>query len=236
MKFMQRAALALAGLFALSSAPALVLAHGQSGQSSGSGSDTGAYGSGSQGSMEKSPTGQGSKGAYGAGSASKLSSDDRDFIYKASQDNQGEVDLAKLAEQKASSSAVRSLARSMLQDHEKVQSQLKEIASSSNLTLPTAVPSDIKTKRTELSKLSGADFDRQFIDFVVDAHEKDISAFQKEAQRQDANPKVQKFASSTVPQLEMHLTEARNIQKQVSGKSGAGAGGDSTGGSTGGGY
>jgi hypothetical protein len=74
------------------------------------------------------------------GGASSLSSSDRNFIMKAAQGGMAEVELGQLASQRASDPQVKQFAERMVADHGKANDQLKQIASSKNVTLPTDVP------------------------------------------------------------------------------------------------
>jgi putative membrane protein len=66
-----------------------------------------------------------------------------------------------------------------------------------------------------LSKLSGADFDRAYARAMVKDHEKDIAAFQKEAES-GADPQIRQFAAQTLPTLQSHLQEAKQMEQAVS--------------------
>ena len=72
--------------------------------------------------------------------SSSLSSSDRNFLMKAAQGGMAEVDLGQLASQRASDPQVKQFAERMVADHGKANDQLKQIASSKNVTLPTDVP------------------------------------------------------------------------------------------------
>lgn len=64
----------------------------------------------------------------------------------------------------------------------------------------------------KLSKLSGANFDREYMKNMVSDHKKDISDFKSEA-RKAKDPDVKQFAASTEPTLEEHLKLAQSAEK-----------------------
>jgi len=143
--------------------------------------------------------------------ASSLSSSDRNFIMKAAQGGMAEVELGQLASQRASDPQVKQFAERMVADHGKANDQLKQIASSKNVTLPTDVPAAEKRERDRLAKLSGAQFDREYMSHMVSDHQKDIKEFQKAA-KSAKDPDVKSFAESTLPTLNDHLAAAKSAQ------------------------
>ena len=74
-----------------------------------------------------SSTQDSSKAASSAGS-SQLSAADQKFVKKAAQGGMAEVELGKLATQKASSDDVKKIGQRMVDDHTKANDQLKQIA------------------------------------------------------------------------------------------------------------
>jgi putative membrane protein len=144
--------------------------------------------------------------------ATNLSSGDRKFIEKAAEGGMAEVQLGKLATQKAGADQVKQFGQRMVDDHSKANDQLKQVASSKNVTLPTDVDKSTKREMDKLSKLSGADFDREYMKNMVSDHKKDVSDFKSEASRAK-DPDVKQFAASTLPTLQEHLQLAQSAQQ-----------------------
>src|SRR6185295_14604917 len=63
---------------------------------------------------------------------------------------------------------------------------------------------DQKAKKEKLDKLSGAAFDKEFVNMMVTNHKANIPNFEREASR-GSDPDVKQFASSIVPTLKEHL-------------------------------
>jgi putative membrane protein len=153
------------------------------------------------------------------GTASRSASDslaraDRKFIEDAARGGMAEVQLGQLAAQKAQSSEVKQFGQKMVDDHGKANDQLKSIASSKNVTLPTDLDRAHKRDYDRLSKLSGADFDREYMKHMVSDHKKDVSDFRKEA-KSGKDTEVKNFASTTLPTLEQHLQMAQQADAAV---------------------
>lgn len=138
--------------------------------------------------------------------------DDKKFIKDAALGGMAEVELGKLATQKASSDAVKQFGQKMVDDHTKANDQLKEVASKESIPIPDALDSKHESRINKLSKLSGPDFDKAYIKDQVKDHQQDVSEFKSEADN-GTDPNIKQFASSTLPTLEQHLSMAKELNK-----------------------
>jgi putative membrane protein len=138
--------------------------------------------------------------------------DDKKFVKEAAMGGMAEVELGKLAEQKASSDAVKQFAQKMVTDHTKVNDELKQIASQANVNVPDQLGKKYQSRIDKLSKLSGADFDKAYIKDQLKDHKSDVSDFQSESQN-GTIPAVKDFAAKNLPTLEQHLDLAKNLSK-----------------------
>jgi len=137
---------------------------------------------------------------------------DRRFVTKAADDGNDEIALAKLAAERATNPEVKSFAQKLVDDHTQVASELSGIASQKNVKIDKDNDKDRTYKR--LSKKSGADFDQEFVEHMIDEHEKDIKMFEKAAN--DAkDPDVKAFASKHVDHLRSHLQQAQSLRQSV---------------------
>ena len=66
----------------------------------------------------------------------------------------------------------------------------------------------------KLSKASGKDFDKMYIDGMVEDHEKDVEAFQTQSEKGD-DPDVRAFAAKTLPTLRDHLQMIKDIKSKM---------------------
>jgi putative membrane protein len=131
--------------------------------------------------------------------ASTLAPADREFMVTAAADGHKELELARIAGQKAASQAVRELAQRIEKDHAQADWELKSLAQSKRVTLPTP---DHKTTIATLEK--DANFDRTYSTMMVADHKKAIALFERAAKSSDADVKA--FAEKTLPALREHLT------------------------------
>ena len=106
--------------------------------------------------------------------------DDKKFLTNASQGNYDEIQLGKLAEQKATNPDVKNFGHRMVTDHTKLGETMKPYASEWGITAPTALSPDAQKEYNDLSGKSGADFDKAYMSDMVSDHSKDLDAFNKE--------------------------------------------------------
>lgn len=143
-----------------------------------------------------------------------VAASDKAFMMKAAQGGMAEVELGKLAADKAQDADVKAFGQRMVDDHSKANDQLKSIAQQKNVTLPTDLDAKDKALKDRLSKLSGAQFDRAYMQNMVSDHKKDVAEFKKEASSGKDND-LKNFASQTVPTLESHLQDAQKAASKT---------------------
>jgi putative membrane protein len=137
-----------------------------------------------------------------------------DFAKAAAQGGMAEVELGQLAATRAASPEVKQFGQQMVTDHSKANAELKQIAAGKNMQLPTEVNSDQKSLMEKLSKLSGADFDKEYVKAMVDDHEEDVEEFQNQSQsNSDADLKA--FAAKSLPVLQHHLQMIKDIKAKM---------------------
>ncbi len=145
----------------------------------------------------------------------KVSASDKKFVKQAAEGGMAEVELGKLAAEKASNPDVKKFGQRMVDDHTKVNEQLKEVASSQGIDLPDKLTAKDEMTKEHLSKLSGEQFDRAYMSDMVKDHTQDVADFQRES-NSATDPAVKQFAQKIVPILEDHLKEAKEIAPTTS--------------------
>ena len=134
-----------------------------------------------------------------------------DFANKAATGGMMEVELGKLAEDKASSQQVKDFGKMMVEDHTSVNNNFKNITSKKSIELPATVTDDQRKDIDKLSKKSGKDFDKAYVDMMVKDHKDDIKEF-KEAEGKVADNDIKNFITSTLPTLQKHLDAIQAIK------------------------
>jgi putative membrane protein len=146
-----------------------------------------------------------------AGVHSELNSADTDFVKKAAKGGMAEVELGRLALQKAASADVKEFANLMIKDHSKANQELTALAASKGVDLPKGEGLSADASAMHLKMLSGKSFDDAYVKAMVDDHKEDVEDFKKESESaQDSD--VKSFAEKTLPTLENHLSKIKKIQ------------------------
>lgn len=157
-------------------------------------------------------------GATGSSrTGSTASSVNQEFVSDAASGGMMEVELGTMAVQNASSQEVKDFGRRMIDDHSKANDELKSIAAKENIPLTGTLKDENRDDVDKLSKLSGSDFDKEYMDMMVKDHKKDIKNFEDMAQNAQS-PELKQFAQKTLPTLRQHLKMAQDIQDKMGNK------------------
>jgi predicted outer membrane protein len=217
-------------------------------------------------------------------STTTLKRADRRFLTKAAESSQKEIAIARLAAERATQPDVRSFAQELVSSHQRMASELTQIAqrkgvpldsmsqggmastgssttmeasrnagiakdhgapratgaagtantgastgvspnastatsgseTSTGASTTAGLPSDMASDRDyrRLARASGEEFDREYVDLLVEQHERDVRMFEKAAQNAQDND-VRTFASNHLPALQTHLDRANSLMKSA---------------------
>lgn len=136
---------------------------------------------------------------------------DQGFIMYAASGGLMEVELGKTTSANAASAKVKQFGQMMVTDHTKANTELKAVAAKKNVTVPPAPAQEQQDHINDLKTKKGAEFDKAYVDMMVDDHKEDISKFEDEAKNgKDADVKA--FAAKTLPVLRKHMAAIQAIQ------------------------
>lgn len=139
---------------------------------------------------------------------------DTEFAVKAADASMLEIQLGELAQQKGSSPEVKSLGKMMVDDHSKASEELKALAQTKNISLPSTLSEDCQKKYNDIAEKTGQDFDEAYTEAMVKGHKDNIDNFKKEAEKGD-DPDLKSWAAGKVSTLEHHLDMAQSAEKAV---------------------
>lgn len=148
-----------------------------------------------------------------------LNTVDQLFVRQGTIGGLAEVEMGKLAAERAQGDAVKQFARQMVEDHGKANERLAKLARNDKALLPgkSAVDPDQKALRAQLEKLRGADFDSAYIGAQVGAHQTTAQLLEHEiGAGQDM--RLKDYAKETLPVVMRHLEMARQIQQELATK------------------
>lgn len=154
----------------------------------------------------------GSSGSSGQAGSGQLARADAAFLKDATQASLAEIEGSKLAVSKATSPQVKAFADQMITDHTKMSEQVKALAASKKVELPTEPSMKQKAELKLIDTAKGASFDERYASRIgVASHEDTVKLFRK-ASTDAKDPEVKKLATEALPQLEHHLKMAQELK------------------------
>ena len=139
---------------------------------------------------------------------------DMPFVRDAASSNLMEIRLGQLAQSKASNQAVKQFGQRMVTDHTNLQNQLTAAASGSGQTFTATLDSRHERQVTRLERLSGAEFDRAYMSFMIRGHQEEVSNFQTQSQSA-RSAQIRTLAANSLPVLQQHVSLAVQVGSQV---------------------
>ena len=106
---------------------------------------------------------------------------DKQFLAKASQGGVNEIKLSELAETKSTNPQVKAFAHKMVVEHKALAMRMKPFADAWALTPPMGPDADHQSEYDKLSGLSGADFDKEYLNVMEKDHHDALDLFNEEA-------------------------------------------------------
>jgi putative membrane protein len=143
---------------------------------------------------------------------SHVEPDDAAFLKTAAMGGMMEVELGKIA-QKSTNPKVKAFAAMMVTDHSRANKELQRVAAKVEIILPTEYFDEDKKHMQEMKSLTGAAFDKHYIDMMVTDHAKTVSLFKQATETRSDD--VKNFATATLPVLDKHFKQAVALQKEV---------------------
>ena len=131
----------------------------------------------------------------------------------------GEIAAGKLASSKATSAPVKAFAQKMVGDHQKMLKEATKFASSQNISVASASNGDIQELRNDsrdalgdlTNKAAGADWDEDYVDKQVDAHQ-DVIDHVNDFTKATQNAQLRTMLQQALPSLQSHLKAAQDLQ------------------------
>jgi putative membrane protein len=151
----------------------------------------------------------------GVNSALGIAPSTQDFVTEAANSSQFEIQSSQIAQQRGDADS-KSFATQMIADHQKLDSELTDLIKVKNVSvnIPTGVSDKQQSMLDKLKILQGADFDKEYRDDQVSAHQSAISLFQRYGKGGE-NADLKGWAQTSEGTLQHHLDMARDIDGQA---------------------
>ena len=146
--------------------------------------------------------------------STKAAEKDAQFVVDVIASNYGEVKLARLAQQRASNSELKDVAKMLEKDHNAVLTDLKAMASKKGTTIPTEENGDSKDKLKELTGKKASEFDKEWCETLMDNHKASISKFENAA-NDISDPDIKNFVDTVLPKLRIHHDRLMECHKKL---------------------
>jgi putative membrane protein len=152
-----------------------------------------------------------STGAVGA-SVEPLGNTADTYVANAAISDVYEIASSRMALEKASSPKVKAFAQAMIADHTATSNSLKAALVEGNMkrTVPTAPDERRQAMLDALKGLSGAAFDKAYLEQQTTAHQEALLLHGRYAEDGE-NDALQKLASTTTPKIQHHANQLKTL-------------------------
>jgi putative membrane protein len=144
--------------------------------------------------------------------ATPLSTEDQDFMQKAATGGMAEVSLGQQVSPVAKNPDAKKFADKMVTDHSKANDELKQLASTKGVTLPSDI--DQESKDAAQKVLSAKNVDKAYMEDMVKDHDKDVKEFEK-ASKSAKDADLKSWIDKTLPVLKEHQKMAHDINSKL---------------------
>jgi putative membrane protein len=143
-----------------------------------------------------------------------MSAVDRGFMLEAASGGMAEVELGRLATQRAASDAVRQFGQRMMADHDAANQELLQLAQQRGVMLPQQPDAKHRATIDRLATMTGPQFDQAYMAEMVRDHQADAAVFEREV-REGQDPALRAWATKVLGTVREHLRLAGDIHSRI---------------------
>lgn len=136
---------------------------------------------------------------------------DAAFAAKAAAGGMTEIELSKAAVQQATTQKIKDFANMMVTDHSAAGQKLSDIAKAKGMALPTGPDSTQQNMISDITKKTGKDFDKAYVNQMVKDHEATLDMLKK-GQTTVKDTSLKSFITNTIPVVQKHLDAIKGIK------------------------
>lgn len=136
------------------------------------------------------------------------------FLNEAIRGNLAEAKMGQLAQGHGESKNVREFGKALLSERSIAFEKSSTLAEQLGITPPVEMTADAQMRYEAMSKLTGAEFDRQFTTQMMTDHERDVAAYRAAAVNA-GDRRVEAFAEEMLPTLTMRLATAHSVDREL---------------------
>lgn len=143
------------------------------------------------------------------------------YVVEAYKSGLKEIKKSKKVNSYTQSAEIKRLSEMMVTDHTALNNQLRELAASENIALPTDTENsddykksaDYDKSKADKAEMALIEKDRVYVDKLVDSHKKSVALFEKGAKVEDAE--IRAVFVAALPKIKHHLEMAVNLQNNM---------------------
>lgn len=148
-----------------------------------------------------------------------LTADEQAIATKIEQAHIGEMDLGRLAKDRASDKDVKDYADMIVDDHQDALKKIANILKKKDATDASAEakPADAQAELSKLQSMSGAAFDTEFVSAMIMDHQKTLDQLQRDSAMVQ-NPDLKDYMNDLTKTVGKHLEKAQELQTKMASK------------------
>jgi putative membrane protein len=146
--------------------------------------------------------------------AADIARKDADYLQKSAQGTMSEVKLGEMAQKQAADERVKQFGKRMVDDHGKDLQNIRQLASQKHVTLPDAPNKEQSKEAGKLAKLSGSDFDKEYVKYEMKDHKDDVEENGK-TMKKATDPDVKNFARAEYQTVVAHKKEIDDLHSKL---------------------
>ncbi|MGK7390430.1 MAG: DUF4142 domain-containing protein [Candidatus Cyclobacteriaceae bacterium M2_1C_046] len=136
-----------------------------------------------------------------------------EFLIYASMVNKMQLLVSEMAMEKAATEKVRQYANIIHEDHKLHLQNLKQILDDRDMNVPDTLSQRFNNIITELQNSSGAEFDRQFVDFMIEDHKKAIAKYENAKAHILQEGPIYAWLDNSLPALHRHEQKGQQVER-----------------------
>ncbi len=142
---------------------------------------------------------------------------DKEFLVKALISSNAEIKASEIAQNRTANPKVKEYAITLVKDHTSLNASLNHAATDTKTAILVGTEKQTKDMLDRLSQFSGTEFDRNYLQTMIDGHQSAIRMFEAQSM-QGRDAKLKDLASTALPTLRSHLKQATALRAEVIGK------------------
>jgi putative membrane protein len=141
------------------------------------------------------------------------------FVNDVVAGNTAEIELSRMAAERATNPEVKEFARTMVREHTTAGNELKQALTPHRIEVRDVMDEKHRDLSQELSRKSGSEFDHEYMAAMVDDHERMKNLLEGRANEKPNNQPVEnavnQFAAKTLPAVQHHLEMAQQLEDRL---------------------